>query len=176
MPRDPLADPLPLLERVYAYVAYRIGAGADAEDVTSEVLERALRYRTSFDPARGTPASWLIGIARRCLADAAADCEIASGDPPEEASEPFEDGIGARDELKAALAAIGPRDRELIALRYGAEAGRRGPRHRAECRRRRAPSRARAPAGPAGISRTSPCKKPDAEPVVEVGNRTGGEC
>ena len=51
--RDPLANPRPLIRRVYAYVAYRIGDGADAEDVTSATFERALRYRASFDPARG---------------------------------------------------------------------------------------------------------------------------
>jgi len=33
--RDPLANPEPLIRRVYAYVAYRIGDGPDAEDVTS---------------------------------------------------------------------------------------------------------------------------------------------
>ena len=32
--RDPLADPEPLIRRVYAYVAYRLGEGAEAEDVT----------------------------------------------------------------------------------------------------------------------------------------------
>ena len=42
---DPLADPQPLIERVYAYVAYRVGDGVHAEDITSEGFERALRYR-----------------------------------------------------------------------------------------------------------------------------------
>src|SRR5918994_7455366 len=67
MARDPLADAGPLIRRVYAYVAYRIGDGAEAEDVTSETFERALRYRDSYDPKRGEPVAWLIGIARRCI-------------------------------------------------------------------------------------------------------------
>jgi len=54
--RDPLTDPAPLVRRVYAYVAYRIGDGADAEDVTSATLERAIRYRREFDPRRGEPS------------------------------------------------------------------------------------------------------------------------
>ena len=33
---DPLANPAPLIKRVYAYVAYRVGDGPDAEDLTSE--------------------------------------------------------------------------------------------------------------------------------------------
>jgi len=41
MRSDPLANPEPLIRRVYAYVAYRLGDGPDAEDVTSQVFERA---------------------------------------------------------------------------------------------------------------------------------------
>jgi RNA polymerase sigma-70 factor (ECF subfamily) len=67
---DPLENSPALIRRVYSYVAYRIGDGPDAEDVTSEVFERALRYRRSYDPARGAPLAWLLGIARRCVEDA----------------------------------------------------------------------------------------------------------
>jgi DNA-directed RNA polymerase specialized sigma24 family protein len=63
--RDPLADPEALIRRVYAYAAYRLGDGPDAEDVTSEVFERALRYRDSYDRSKGEPVAWLLGIARR---------------------------------------------------------------------------------------------------------------
>src|SRR5438309_3753278 len=62
---DPLANLEPLIKRVYAYGAYRVGDGADAEDITSATFERALRYRQSFDAKRGEPVGWLIGIARR---------------------------------------------------------------------------------------------------------------
>src|SRR6266511_3840403 len=69
IPRDPLANPERLIRRVYAYAAYRLGDGPDAEDATSEAFERALRYRESFDPRKDEPVSWLIGIARRVVAD-----------------------------------------------------------------------------------------------------------
>src|SRR5947209_17352969 len=69
--RDPLSEPRPLIRRVYSYAAYRLGDGPDAEDVTSETFARALRYRDSYDPGKGPPIGWLIGIARRCIADAA---------------------------------------------------------------------------------------------------------
>src|SRR3954454_23153081 len=68
--RDPLANPEPLIRRIYRYVSYRVGEGAEAEDITSEVFERALRYRESYDSSRGDPAAWLIGIAQRCIAGA----------------------------------------------------------------------------------------------------------
>jgi len=64
---DPLANPEPLIKRVYAYVAYRVGDGPDAEDLTSETFERALRYKKSYDSTKGEPIAWLIGIARRCI-------------------------------------------------------------------------------------------------------------
>ena len=75
---DPLRDPAPLIKRVYAYVAYRIGDGVDAEDVTSEVFVRATRYRATYQPAKGEPIAWLLGIARRTLADryAATETEL----------------------------------------------------------------------------------------------------
>ena len=66
---DPLSDPAPLIRRVYAYVAYRIGDGPEAEDVSSEVFERALRYRWSYNPDKAAPITWLMAIARSVLAD-----------------------------------------------------------------------------------------------------------
>ena len=52
---DPLANPEALIRRVYAYVAYRVGDGPDAEDLTSETFERALRYKKSYDSTKGEP-------------------------------------------------------------------------------------------------------------------------
>lgn len=119
---DPLADTEALIRRVYAYVAYRIGDGPDAEDVTSETFERALRYRSSYDPTRGQPAAWLVGIARRCIEDARAPRPTPVSELPDGAGpgELAEDAIRRLD-LATALAALGERDRELIALRYGAD-------------------------------------------------------
>jgi RNA polymerase sigma-70 factor (ECF subfamily) len=122
MPRDPLADPKPLIRRVYAYVAYRIGDGPDAQDVTGETFARALRYRSSFDPKQGEPIAWLLGIARRCIADArsagAAELELFDqlAAPGELEAESIE-----RLDLRSAVLSLDPRARELIALRYGAD-------------------------------------------------------
>ncbi len=120
--RDPLANPEQLIRRVYAYVAYRIGDGPDAEDVTSATFERALRYRDSFDPRKGEPLAWLIGIARRCLAEAHAHTAVPVADLPE-APDPGnqEDKALRRLWLAGALAHLDERDRELVALRYGAD-------------------------------------------------------
>lgn len=120
--RDPLTNPEPLIRRVYAYVAYRLGDGAEAEDVTSDVFEQAVRYRDSYDPARGEPLSWLIGIARRRVARTLAQratptIEITETAAPSESETQAIERLALRD----ALATLGQRDRELIALRYGAD-------------------------------------------------------
>ncbi len=120
--RDPLANPEPLIRRVYAYAAYRLGDGPDAEDVTSEVFERALRYRDSYDRSKGEPVAWLLGIASRCASAALAARTEA---PPQidraAESTSFEDESVRRLALAAGLAQLGERDQELIALRYGAD-------------------------------------------------------
>ncbi len=117
--RDPLADPEPLIRRVYAYCAYRLGDGPDAEDATSDAFERALRYRSSYDPRRGTPSAWLVGIARRAVEDLLARRLQLVEDPPELAMP--ERDTALRLDLARALGGLDERDRELVALRYGAD-------------------------------------------------------
>jgi RNA polymerase sigma-70 factor (ECF subfamily) len=119
--RDPFGNPEPLIRRVYAYVAYRIGDGPDAEDITSETFERALRYRQSFDAGKGEPVAWLIGIARRRLEERR-ELAVRDADPPDiAATGDLEEEAVQRLTLRAALAELGKRDREIIALRYGAD-------------------------------------------------------
>lgn len=122
---DPLANPEPLIRRVYSYTAYRLGDGPDAEDATGETFARAVRYQKSFDPRTGSVQAWLLGIARRVVDDQLSQTQhSASG---------FEDGVAAlrvedladaaveRLFLRAALARLSPTDRELLAMRYGAD-------------------------------------------------------
>jgi len=119
---DPLENPQPLIERVYSYVAYRVGDGVHAEDITSDVFERALRYRTRYDARRGSPISWLIGIARRAIADYMSSEHAHSSDIPElSVATVFEDQVALRLELREAVEKLPERDRELVALRYGAD-------------------------------------------------------
>jgi RNA polymerase sigma factor (sigma-70 family) len=120
--RDPLANPEPLIQRVYAYVAYRMGDGADAEDVTSETFERALRYRRSYDRSKGQPIEWLIGIARRVIAARSGSREIPMEELPDiPNADSIESRVVSSVVLRDAVARLDARDRELIALRYGAD-------------------------------------------------------
>ena len=118
---DPLHDPEPLIRRVYAYVAYRIGHGPEAEDITSETFARALRYRDTYDAAKGTPITWLIGIARRCVHEAVSQPRAGSDPPDVAGAADMADDAVDRLTVQAAVSQLGERDRELIALHYGAD-------------------------------------------------------
>jgi RNA polymerase sigma-70 factor, ECF subfamily len=119
--RDPLANPEALIRRVYQYVSYRVGDGPDAEDITSEVFERAMRYRESYDSSRGDPAAWLMGIAQRCIAGAARPLVVDPERAEKQAPGRMDEEVQQRLALKAALAVLSDRDQELMALRYGAD-------------------------------------------------------
>jgi RNA polymerase sigma-70 factor, ECF subfamily len=72
-------------ERVYAFIAWRVGDRDAAEDLTSEVFHKALANLRRFE-WRGAPfASWLLRIASNAIADKAqrGGKELAVGDPPE---------------------------------------------------------------------------------------------
>jgi RNA polymerase sigma factor, sigma-70 family len=121
--KDPLANPAASIRRVYSYVAYRLGDGPEAEDVTSEVFERALRYRSSYDESRGGPLPWLLGIARRCVDDAfSRRPPNANVDTTDRASaEDLEADAVGRLAVADAIKRLDDRGQELVALRYGAD-------------------------------------------------------
>jgi RNA polymerase sigma factor (sigma-70 family) len=120
--KDPLAHPDKLIRQVYAYMTYRLGAGPEAEDATSATFERALRYRDSYDPGKAAPIAWLLGIARRCADDALSARRPTVAEPEETtSSEELEDEAARRLDLHAAVALLDERDRDLLALRYGAD-------------------------------------------------------
>lgn len=83
------ADPARFVElyerhfhRVYAYVIRRTGNRAEAEDITSDVFERALVNLPRFT-WRGVPLiAWLFRIAANALADRRQQIERDSDDPP----------------------------------------------------------------------------------------------
>jgi RNA polymerase sigma factor (sigma-70 family) len=119
---DPLADTAALVRRVYAYVAYRIGDGHDAEDVVNDVFERAVRYRASYDRRLGPPAAWLVGIARNVLNERGQGRIDLTAEPPERtAAGDLAEDSARRIALAGALGHLSDAERELVALRYGAD-------------------------------------------------------
>jgi len=124
MASSPLVRPEEAIRRLYGYVSYRIGPGPRAEDVVSETIERALKYRSTYDPRLGSQAAWLAGIANHCIADTVRSTtrlELYGLDAPEGFADDLAANTAMRAELAQALAALDDRGRELIALRYGAD-------------------------------------------------------
>ncbi len=110
---------------VYAYVATVLRDRSLAEDVTALAFERAFRGRRLFAPRRGSERAWLFGIARNAALDELRRRKRSSPsvvDQPHEA-EPVEEQFEAvlrRTTILTALAALTPRERELIALKFHA--------------------------------------------------------
>jgi RNA polymerase sigma-70 factor, ECF subfamily len=118
--RHPLDNPEPLIRRVYAYTAYRIGPGPDAEDVTSEVFERALRYEHTYDESKGEFVGWLLGIARRCVDQHLSAPRTVPLEPAAapESPQDVEAEVVERVALTEAMGELAERDRELVSLHY----------------------------------------------------------
>src|SRR5579863_3147607 len=77
-------------ERVYAFIAWRVGDRDAAEDLTSEVFHKALANLRQFE-WRGAPfAAWLLRIAANAIADRGKHTsrEVAGIDDPEDISAP----------------------------------------------------------------------------------------
>jgi RNA polymerase sigma factor (sigma-70 family) len=130
-PQRPLALDLEALYRnarddVFAYVATLLGDAATAEDVTAQAFERAIRRRRSYDVRRGSQRAWLFGIARNAALDELRRRKrraTLDGDPPDlDAPGPDDEADAAlrRAAVRAALATLAPREREVIALKFHA--------------------------------------------------------
>ena len=112
---------------VYGFFAYRVRCRADAEDLTQQTFERALRAWGRYDPARAAPSTWLLAIARNLLVDHLRADRSRSQMPVDETEAttlpgpPDHHNLGLDPDIERALAELGERERELIALRFGGD-------------------------------------------------------
>jgi RNA polymerase sigma-70 factor (ECF subfamily) len=114
------------LPRVYNYFRFRLGDGPEAEDLTSATFEKAWRARHRYRRDLAGFSTWLVAIARNVAIDhyrrrrqhapLEAAAHVAGGDAPHELAERNSDA----ELLARMLARLDERERELIALRYGA--------------------------------------------------------
>lgn len=116
-------------DRVYRFAAMISRGDVEADDLAQEALERAIRYLPSFDPARGAIEGWLWRTVLNAARDAgrAAKRRHLLGERLRSLREPDPTpAIEIPDEvldesIVVALRALGPRDRTLLALRFGAD-------------------------------------------------------
>ena len=107
---------------LFAFLAYRTGDRALAEDLLADAFERALRAK--YNRRKGPAKTWLYAIALNALRDhvrrsAAENRAYARVDTAPGLADPFA-GIEHRDELTRALATLSGEEREAISLRFGA--------------------------------------------------------
>jgi RNA polymerase sigma factor (sigma-70 family) len=111
-----------------AFLAYRTRDRGLAEDLVADTFERVLTARRPFDRRKATEKTWLYTIALNLVRDharrtaarhRAMDRVLAGPDVSSDVSS-FH-AIDERDAVHRAMECLSEEEREVIALRYGAE-------------------------------------------------------
>jgi RNA polymerase sigma-70 factor (ECF subfamily) len=114
--------------RLYRYVAYRTGNREEAEDMVGLVFEKILDKYHTFNPQRGNLDAWIFRIAHNALANR---LRTISRHPQQFLDDTLELDSGLvlselvveREELQQLrhyLTKLSDKERELLALRFGA--------------------------------------------------------
>jgi RNA polymerase sigma-70 factor (ECF subfamily) len=113
---------------VYSYIRFHLPSADAAEDVTADTFLKAFRAADTYDAAKGPARTWIFRIAQNTLRDylrrqrlrqyvpLGALNDLESDAPSPEERLLWEEQVGR---LLASIAELGPKDRELISLRYG---------------------------------------------------------
>jgi RNA polymerase sigma-70 factor (ECF subfamily) len=118
------------LPRVFNYFRYRGFDRATAEDLSSATFEKAWRARGRYRRERGAVSTWLLAIARNAATDQlrrGRRTEPLADDALRDEATPETTAIALAQlrRLRALVAELSPRERELLALKYGAGASNR---------------------------------------------------
>ena len=116
------------LPRVLNFFRYRLGVTADVEDLTARTFEKAWQARHRYRHDVAGFSTWLLTIARNVAIDhlrgrkrseplAVVDAMPAQDATPEQLAVAQSDA----ERLATLLATLPPRQRELIAMKYGAD-------------------------------------------------------
>jgi RNA polymerase sigma-70 factor (ECF subfamily) len=116
------------LPRVYNFLRYRLGDEVLAQDLTSRTFEKAWRDRHRYRSDIAGFSTWLLCIARNVAVDHRRTSHPHA--PLEEAAETPAEGTPEEDamiqsnfaRLSVLIAQLPERQRELLALKYGAGA------------------------------------------------------
>jgi len=116
--------------KVYAYIRYRVANVSEAEDLTSDIMERALRYLSSYDRRKGAFSTWLFRIAHNSWVNHVkkhkrrdplrSEWDERLEDLPMSAPSP-EQTVVQREQVARMLRDLGtlsPRQQEILSLRF----------------------------------------------------------
>jgi RNA polymerase sigma-70 factor (ECF subfamily) len=115
------------LPRIYNYFRYRFGNNAVAEDLTATTFEKAWKARSRYRRDLAGFSTWLLTIARNTASDywrAHRDFVPLDSLTEQPAPDLPHEAFTRRAELErlgALLAQLSERERELVALKYGAQ-------------------------------------------------------
>ena len=115
------------MPRIYNFFRYRFGDDFLAEDLTSETFEKAWKYREKYKRDLSAFSTWLFTIAKRVSIDHYRRRHFETSleetnDLPDNVVN-VEEMTQSHDDferLSSLLARLSDRDRELVALKYGA--------------------------------------------------------
>ncbi len=113
--------------RIYRFAAMVARGDVEAEDLAHDALIKAIRRLTQYDPTRGTVEAWLwrivVSTARDAGVTARRRFELLSRLRSEAASAPSSAPapLVGDDQLMIAIRELNPRDRAVVALRFGAD-------------------------------------------------------
>lgn len=119
--------------KVARFASIAAGNDADADDIAQDALLKAIGALESFDPERGSMDAWLWRIVANTARDATRRARVRTLFAERLAREApvidVEDAAVERAmsaDVYAAMARLGPRDRELLALRFGSDLSTKG--------------------------------------------------
>ena len=114
------------LPRVYNFFRYRVGDDQIAEDLTAETFEKAWRNREKYRTDLASFSTWLFTLARRIGADyyrrhkpTVPLADATRVPDPQTLEETAQQHADFR-HLSLLLSRLAERERELVALKYGA--------------------------------------------------------
>jgi RNA polymerase sigma-70 factor (ECF subfamily) len=115
-------------EPLLRFIAFRVGDREIAEDVVADTFERVLRSKARFDPRKSSEKTWIYGIALNLVRDhvrreqvAARAFEQAAVTAGGASGQAAPELISDRDEVRRALMVLPEAEREVVALRFGAD-------------------------------------------------------
>ena len=114
------------MPRIFNYFWYRIGDAELAEDLTATTFEKAWRARARYRTKRAAFSTWLHTIARNVASDyfrrqhGTQPLDELHAQPDAQSPAALAEQHDEAARLTCLLAALPARERELIALKYGA--------------------------------------------------------